>query len=409
MASRRASLVFILVVLVLDTLGIGLVIPVMPKVIESFVNGDLGAASHTYGAFVAVYAAMQFVFAPVIGGLSDRFGRRVVILSSLAGAALDYLLLAFAPSLALLFVGRVIAGITGASFSAATAYIADITPQEKRAQSFGMVGAAFGIGFILGPALGGFVGDHHVRAPFVLAATLNFANFVYGLFVLPESLASENRSPFSLRKANPVGAMRLLGRSPLLRGLAVTITLSFLAQQILQSVWALHTESRFGWTPFQVGLSLTVVGITSGVVQGGLVRAVVPKLGERKSLLLGLLFNVSGFVAFGLANRGWMMYAFLVPFALGGFVGPSIQALLSREVDATEQGALQGALTSLSSVTAVFGPLLGTTLVARFGPKDAVPHVPGAAFFCAALFNGVGMLLTMRLFGRLPEKAREEP
>jgi DHA1 family tetracycline resistance protein-like MFS transporter len=399
---RSASVAFIMIVLVLDTLGIGLVIPVLPRLIESFVHGDLAAASHRFGLFIACYAVMQLVFAPIVGGLSDRFGRRTVILTSLAGAALDYVLLAFAPTLGWLFVGRIFAGMTGASFSAATAYIADITPPEKRAASFGLIGVAFGIGFVVGPAVGGLLGDVNLRAPFLLAAGLNFFNFVYGVFVLPESLPKDQRRPFSWRRANSFGAMKSLARSPVVLGLTATIVCAFLAQQILQCTWALHTEARFGWKPLDVGLSLVVVGVTGALVQGGLVKTVVGRLGERRTVLVGLAFSVTGYVGLGLANRGWLVYVVLVPFALGGLVEPATKSLLTREVAANEQGELQGSLGSLMSMTSIVGPLVGTSLFARFAPAGASPHVPGAAFFAAAALNALGLLLAVRSFSSLP-------
>lgn len=398
--ARTASVAFIFVVLLLDTLGIGVIIPVLPRLIESFVHEDLGEASRYYGWFVAAYATMQVIFAPILGALGDRFGRRPVILSSLLGAALDYLLLAFAPSLGWLFVGRVIAGITGASFSTATAYMADVTPPEKRAQSFGLVGAAFGIGFILGPAAGGLLGGVHLRAPFLVAAGLNALNLLYGIFVLPESLPKESRRAFSLARANPLGSLKNLGRSSILLGLTLTLVCSYLAQMILQSVWALHTQARFGWQPFDVGLSLAVVGVATGLVQGGLVRVAIPKLGEERAVLVGLAFNVAGFVAFAFATRGWQMYAILFPFALGGLAGPAIQALLSRGVPSGEQGELQGSLASVQSICSIFGPLLGTGLFGHFAPAAATPHFPGAPYLAAAALNFVGGLAAARLFAR---------
>jgi DHA1 family tetracycline resistance protein-like MFS transporter len=404
--ARRASVPFILVVLVLDTLGIGVIIPVLPRLLAGFVRDDLAVASKYYGAFVAVYALMQFVFAPIIGGLSDKVGRRPVILVSLLGAALDYVLLAFAPSLAWLFVGRVVAGVTGASFAAATAYIADVTPPERRAQSYGLVGAAFGLGFVIGPALGGLLGGVHLRAPFLVAAALNLLNLAYGFFVLPESLSREHRRPFSFHRASPLGALRNLARSPVLLGLTATLVCAFLAQQILQAVWALYTQARFGWRPFDIGLSLALVGASAAAVQGGLVRYTTPRLGEERSLLVGLSFSIAGFIAFGLADRGWLMYAILVPSALGGIAGPATQALLSRQVAPSEQGELQGSLGSLSSLTAIAGPVLGTLLFARFAPETATPHIPGAPFFAAAILNGIGLLLAARLFA---SKARRAP
>ncbi|HEX3344000.1 MAG TPA: TCR/Tet family MFS transporter, partial [Polyangiaceae bacterium] len=342
--SRRAGTAFVLVTVLLDTLGLGLIIPVAPRLVASFLGDDLGAASHYFGVLVSLYAAMQFLFAPVIGGLSDRFGRRPIILISLAGAAASYLLSGLAPALSWLFVGRVISGITGASFSAAGAYVADVTPAAKRAQSFGLIGAVFGLGFIAGPAVGGLLGDVGLRLPYFVAAGLNFVNMMYGLFVLPESLAPANRRPFSFARANPLGSLRALGRHSIVLGLTGTMMCSFLAQWILQSIWALHTQSRFGWSLRMVGVSLMVVGLATAVVQGGLVRVVVPRLGERRALVVGLLMAVTGHTLLGLANHGWMILAFIPPLALGGLAGPAVQAIISREVGPNEQGELQGSL-----------------------------------------------------------------
>ena len=405
---RSAGVPFILVTLLLDTLGIGVVIPVLPRLLASFLDGDLARASSYYGIFVAIYAAMQFLFAPILGGLSDRFGRRTVILASLAGASLDYLLLAFAPSLAWLFLGRLAAGITGASFSAATAYIADVTPAEKRAQSFGLMGAAFGLGFILGPALGGALGGISLRLPFLVAAGLNLLNFLYGSLVLPESLSLEHRRPFSLRRANPLSSLRNIARHPVILGLTATLVCSLIAQQVLQSVWALHTEARFGWGPVDIGASLALVGLMAAIVQGGLIRVIIPRLGERRALLVGLAVSTVGFLAFSFATRGWMMYAILIPFALSGLAGPASQAILSREVGPSEQGELQGSLSSLQSLTGILGPLLATALFTRFAAPSATPHIPGAPFFAAAAFSLLGLLLALRLFAKTPPRAAGE-
>jgi MFS transporter, DHA1 family, tetracycline resistance protein len=392
----------VLVTVLLDTLGLGLIIPVAPRLVASFLGNDLGAASHYFGVMVSLYAAMQFVFSPVLGGLSDRFGRRPVILLSLLGAAASYLLSGFAPALSWLFVGRVIAGITGASFSAAGAYVADVTPPAKRAQSFGLVGAVFGLGFILGPALGGVLGDAGLRVPYFAAAGLNALNLLYGFFVLPESLAPVDRRAFSFARANAFGALRALGRHRIVLGLTGTMMCSFLAQWILQSIWALHTQSRFGWTLRQVGLSLMVVGFAMALVQGLLVRAAVPRLGERRALVIGLVMGVAGQAALGFADRGWLILASIPILSLGGLAGPAVQAIISREAGANEQGEVQGALSSLNGIAAIIGPLIGTTLLARFGPADASPHIPGAAFFAASLFNLVGLVLALRLFAGKP-------
>ncbi|XXY45521.1 TCR/Tet family MFS transporter [Sorangium sp. So ce269] len=397
---RSASTFFILVTLLLDTLGIGLLIPVLPTLVSSFTGDDVGAVSRYYGAWVAIYSVMQLVFAPILGALSDRFGRRTVILLSLLGATLDYLLLAFAPSLAWLFVGRMLSGITGASFSAASAYIADVSPPEKRAQSFGLMGAALGLGFILGPAAGGLLGSVHLRLPFFVAAGLNLLNLLYGVLVLPESLPREHRRAFSLRRANPLASLRNLGRHPFVFGLAGVLVCSSMSQGILQSVWALHTEQRFGWQALDIGMSLALVGICNAVVLGGLVRVVIPRLGERRSLAVGLGLSAVSFVAFGLAHRGWLAYALIVPFSLGGIAGPAAQALLSREVGPSEQGELQGSLASLQSLISIVAPLLGTSLIARFASPTATPYIPGAAFFAAAGCCALGLLLALRLFAR---------
>jgi DHA1 family tetracycline resistance protein-like MFS transporter len=397
----RATL-FILVTVLLDTLGVGLIIPVGPRLVASFLHDDLGAASHYFGFLFSLYSAMQFVFAPILGGLSDRFGRRAVILMSLLGAGTSYIVSGLAPTLAWLFLGRVVAGITGASFSAAGAYVADVTPPEKRAQAFGAVGAALGLGFILGPALGGALGDFGLRIPYFVAAGLNLVNLLYGLFVLPESLRPENRRSFSFARANPVGALRNLGRHPIVLGLTATMICGFLGQMMLQSIWALYNQARYGWSLRQVGISLMVVGLATAIVQGGVIRAVMPRLGERRALLLGIALSALGFLGFGLAPRGWMIYVIVFPFALGGIAGPATQALITREVGASEQGELQGSLNSLSGLSAIVGPLVGTTLLARFGPDDARPHVPGATFFAAAALNVLGFVLAMRLFARVP-------
>jgi DHA1 family tetracycline resistance protein-like MFS transporter len=400
--ARRGSTVFVFVTVLLDTLGVGLIIPVGPRLVASFLGDDLGAASRAFGVLLSLYSIMQFLFAPILGGLSDRFGRRTVILMSLLGAAASYLLSGFAPSLGWLFVGRVIAGATGASFSAANAYVADVTPPDKRAQSFGLVGAAFGLGFIIGPALGGAIGDLGLRLPYFVAAGLNFLNFLYGLFVLPESLPRKDRRPFSLRRANPLGSLKNLGRHPIVLGLTGTMTCGFMSQMILQSVWALYNQSRFGWSLRGVGMSLMAVGLATAVVQGFLIRAILPRVGERRALILGLGLGAVGHLGFGLAQRGWMMYAMIFPFALAGLAGPATQALITREVGPSEQGELQGSLNSLSGLTAIVGPLLGTVLLARFAPETAHPHLPGAPFFAAACFNVLGLGLALRLFARMP-------
>lgn len=398
---RQASLAFILVSILLSTLGVGIIIPVLPRLVTSFVGGDLASGSRYYGWFVSVYAAMQFVFAPIIGGLSDRYGRRTVLLTSQVGAALDYVLLTFAPDLSWLFIGRVIGGITGASFSTATAYVADVTPPEKRAQSFGLMGAAFGLGFIIGPALGGVLGGFNPRWPFAGAAALNMINACYGLFVLPESLPIEKRRPFSLMRSNPFGSFANLGKHPIVLGLTGTLFCSYLAQQMLQSIWALSWQGRLDWQPMDVGLSLAAVGTMGALVQGGLIRLAVPRLGERGAMMAALSVSIVGFCAFGWVSESWMVYAVIPVFSIGGMAGPAAQALISREVSASEQGQLQGSLTSLNSLAAVLSPLIATSLFAHFSRPTATPHLPGAPFFAAAGCNLLGLLIAIRIARRL--------
>ena len=401
MPTRKAGTIpFILVTVLLDSLGVGLIIPVGPRLVASFLHDDLAAASHYFGLLVALFALMQFLFATIVGGLSDRFGRRPVILVSLFGAACSYLLCALAPTLSWLFVGRIITGITGASFSAANAYVADITPPEKRAASFGLVGAAFGFGFILGPALGGTLGDMGLRVPYFVAAGLNAVNFVYGLFVLPESLAEKDRRDFSFARSNPFGALKHLSKYPIVIALTGTIFCGFMAQWILQSVWALDMQARFGWKLRDVGISLMIVGVAMAFVQGFGVRAVLPKVGERGALLIGLVISMIGNVGLGAATRGWMIYAILFPIALGGIAGPATQGIITHEVGRAEQGELQGSVNSVGGLAAIIGPLVGTSLLGRFGPPGAHPHVPGAPFYASALIQVVGLALAMRAFGR---------
>ena len=395
-STRRAGIPFILITVLLDTLGVGLIIPVGPRLVASFLGDNLESAAHWFGLLFSLYSLMQFVFAPVLGGLSDRFGRRSVILMSLLGAAASYLLSGLAPALWWLFVGRTVAGITGASFSAANAYIADITPPDKRAASFGAVGAVFGLGFILGPALGGWLGDYGLRIPYFVGAALNFVNLLYGFFVLPESLPRQDRRPFSLARANPVGSLRNLGKHPLVLRLTGTLACAFMAQMILQSTWALSNQVRFGWTFKQVGFSFMAVGLSMAIVQGVLVRMIVPRLRERRSLLLGLALGATGYAMIGLASEGWMLYAFIPLLALGGIAGPAVQAIITREVGPREQGELQGALNSLQGLTAIVGPLVGTGLIARFGTGTSSPRVPGAPFFAACAFSAGGLLLAVR-------------
>jgi MFS transporter, DHA1 family, tetracycline resistance protein len=394
MKQRQPALGFIFFTLFLDILGIGLIIPILPKLVTDFVGGTASDASSTVGWLGALYAMMQFLFSPMLGSLSDKFGRRAVILTSLLGSGLDYLLLAFAPTLPWFFVGRVIAGITGASLTAASAYIADVSPPEKRAQNFGLIG----------PALGGLLGGVGLRIPFLVAAGLTLVNWLYGFFVLPESLPPENRREFSWARANPIGALGALAKYPVVLSLSASIFFTGLAQFTLQSTWVLYTDFRYGWDVRQVGISLALVGVTAAIVQGGLVRQIVPRLGERRSVIFGITTSLIAFILYGLATQGWMIYAILIGAAIGGIGGPALQALISQGVPADEQGAVQGSLSSLQSLAAIIAPLAGTYLFGYFTSARAPVLIPGAAFFLAAICTAIGLGLAVRTFTKYPER-----
>jgi DHA1 family tetracycline resistance protein-like MFS transporter len=394
---RRPAVAFVLVTLFLDVLGVGLIIPILPRLIEELSGGDVSGASRVFGLLVALYSLMQFLFAPVLGSLSDRFGRRPVILFSLLGSGLDYLLLAWAPSLGWFFLGRAVSGITGASITTASAYIADVTPPERRAQNFGLIGATFGLGFIAGPALGGVLGDLGLRLPFLVAAGLTLVNWLYGLWVLPESLAPAHRRPFSWPRANPVGALTALKRYPVVFGLTTTFFLLNLAQTAIHSTWVLYTGHRYHWTVGQTGISLAVVGASAMIVQGGLVRIIIPKIGEARGIVLGLSISTLAMAGYGLATQGWMIYAILVLGSLGGLAGPSAQGLISKRVAPNEQGAVQGALSSLASVAGIFGPPVATALFGYFVRPDAVIYLPGAAFFLASALMFTALQVALRV------------
>lgn len=385
--SRPPAFNFILVTLLIDVLGIGLIIPVLPKLVTQLSGGTEAQSASMYGWFIAAYAANQFLFAPLLGALSDTYGRRPVLLISILGTALDYVLMFFAPTLWLLFVGRVINGITAANFSTCNAYVADVTPPQDRAKRFGAMGACFGIGFIMGPLVGGVLGEHHLRWPFAFAAALAFINFTYGLFVLPESRPKEQRTPLDLRKANPLKTLSTLSAFPGVAPLAVVLFLLNFSNFSLHSTWVLYTGHRFHWGPQDVGYSLAVVGILAAVVQGGLTQPVVKRLGLYKTLYLGLVAGAVAFLGYGLANRGWMMYAIMVPGAFGGLIGPAVQSIVTQRVDAKVQGLIQGSLSSLSALAAIFAPLAATQLFGYFSSPNAVVHLPGASFVLGGILT----------------------
>jgi DHA1 family tetracycline resistance protein-like MFS transporter len=383
-APRRAAFVFIFITILLDVLALGVIIPVLPQLVKSFSGGDTARAAETIGIFATVWALMQFVFSPILGVLSDRFGRRPVILISNFGLGFDYILMALAPSLPWLFVGRIISGITAASMSTAQAYIADVVAPDKRAGAYGMLGAAFGFGFVIGPALGGVLGHYDPRLPFWLAAGLSISNGIYGLFVLPESLAPENRSPFSWAKANPLGSLKLLGSKPRLMGLAAIGFFSRLAHEVLPSTFVLYAAYRYSWDERQVGGTLAAVGVCSVIVQGGLVRPVVKRLGERGAVLLGLLLGAAGFAIYGLASTGWMFLAGIPLMSMWGFSGPALQGLMTREVSASEQGQLQGANSSLYGISGMTGPLIFSYVFSNAIGRFSGAGLPGLPYLLAA-------------------------
>lgn len=383
MTARRAAVPFIFVTVVLDVVSLGIIIPVLPHLIEDFLGGDTVRAASWYGVFVTVAAGMQFICSPLIGMLSDRFGRRRVILLSNFGLGLDYFVMALAPTLGWLFLGRVVSGITGASWTTAGAYIADVTPKERRAAGFGLLGAAFGLGFVLGPALGGVLGGINPRLPFFVAGSLTLVNAAWGIFVLPESLPPERRRAFDWRRANPVGSLTLLRSHPELFGLAMSNFIYFIAHNVMPSVFVLYAAERFGWGPRDVGLVLALVGVATMIVQGGLLRRIVPWLGERRALLAGLAFGATSYLIWGLAPTGRLSLV-AIPFgALMGLYGPSAQGLMSHRVDPSEQGQLQGANSSIMGITGVLAPPLFTQVFAKSIDPHG-PHFPGAPLVLAA-------------------------
>ena len=381
---RRAASAFIFVTIALDMLAMGMIAPVLPRLVTGFMGGDQSSGAQMFGIFGTVWAVMQFACSPLLGSLSDRFGRRPIILLSNFGLGLDYVVMALAPNLAWLFVGRVISGITSASIPTAMAYIADVTDPEKRAEAFGMVSAAFGLGFVLGPALGGVLGNVNPRLPFWVAGGMSLLNAMYGMFVLPESLAPGHRGAFSWRRANPMGSLTLLRRHRELLGMGAVLLLSYLTQQSLVNTWVLYTDYRYHWSPSRVGLSLALVGVGSVIVGAVLVRPLVRILGQRSTLLLGLAVGWVGFAIFGLAPSGTLFLLGIPLMNMWGLAGPTAQGLMSVHVTPQEQGQLQGAVQCIRGLTALIGPGLFTFVFAAAIRSGARPHLPGAPFLLAA-------------------------
>lgn len=399
-SSRKPAAAFIFVTLVIAIMGVGLIIPVLPGLVTQFEGGDVADASHMLGWIVGVFALMQFFGSPILGALSDRFGRRRVILISLAGASVDYVVMALAPTLAWLFVARAVAGVSAGILATTNAYVADVTPPERRAKAYGMLGAAFGLGFILGPLVGGVLGEFGLRVPFWAAAGLTALNWLYGMFILPESLAPENRKPFSWRRANPIGNLLALRRFPAVLGLAEAHFMVSVAQVMLHSIWVISMGYRFGWTSAEVGGSLAVVGIMSIIVQAGMVKPIVDRVGEQRAFLISGGVAAIAMAGYGLATQTWMIYAIIVVGSVAGIGGPALQSYITRHVPASEQGALQGAFGSLLSLAGVVGPPIAAW---SFGwaiePSNRF-HLPGLPFFESALLLVVAMLLALRGFKR---------
>jgi DHA1 family tetracycline resistance protein-like MFS transporter len=402
--ARGGAVAFIFVTILLDMFALGLIMPILPKLVESFVDNDTASAARIFGLFGTAWALMQFFFSPILGGLSDRFGRRPVVLLSNFGLALDYVLMALAPSLTWLFVGRVISGITSASVSTAFAYIADITPAERRAAVFGKIGAAFGAGFIVGPAIGGLLGGFDPRLPFWVAAALSFANTLYGLLILPESLPLERRSPFRWKSANPLGALHLLRSNPTLARLSVVNFIAQLAHVVLPSTFVLYATYRYGWDTKTVGLTLALVGICAMAVQGAGIGPIVKRFGERRTLLIGLGSGAAGFLIFGAAPSGPLFWLGIPVMALWGVAGAAIQALTTRLVAPDQQGQLQGATSSVQSVSQLLGPFLFTLTFAYFIGAQAPLQLPGAPFLLAAALLSLALLIAARATADMPSE-----
>ncbi len=393
MNRRTPGLGFIFLTLLLDVLGFGLIIPVAPRLVEHLQGGDEAMAAPVVGFLAASYAAMQFLFAPMLGALSDRFGRRPVLLVSMFGSGVDYIAMALVPTVPWLFVTRLINGISGASITAASAYIADVTPPEKRAAGFGMIGAAFGIGFVLGPLIGGMLGSYDIHYPFYAAGGICLLNWLYGLLVLPESLPPEKRRKAEGFRWDPLAGLAALRKNRFVLRIAAALFLLNLAQFGLHATWVLYTKYRYAWDEKAVGFSLCAVGLGAAIVQGGLARRIIPRLGERRSVLIGCGIGALAYLGYGLATEGWMIYVVIAIASLGGIAMPACQSLITKTVRHDEQGQVQGALTSVNSLANIFGPLVGSQVFAWSIGASMVPPLPGAVFFTCAAISGLGGLV----------------
>ena len=394
-STKNAAIIFIFITVLIDVIGIGIVVPIIPALIKDLTGGTTSEASQYALGLLLLYSVMQFFFSPVIGGLSDQFGRRKILLITLLGFAVDSLFQALAPTIGWLFLGRAISGILGASFTTANAYIADVSPPEKRSQNFGMIGAAFGLGFIIGPTIGGLLGSLGPRIPFFASALLSVLNWLYGYLILPESLPIEKRRSFEWKRANPLNSLKNLARYPLVLSLVTSLFLVYIAGYAPQSVWSFYTIEKFQWSELQIGLSLGFVGLMIAIVQGGLIRIIIPKIGQLNALFLGLFINVIGQFVFSIVTEGWMMYVVMIPFALSGLANPAFQGLISNEVPDNEQGELQGALTSVVALAAIIGQPLMLWLFGYFTAKENAIYFPGAPFLAGSLLCVISFFLVL--------------
>ena len=401
MERKNLSIIFIFITVLIDVIGLGIIIPVMPSLLVELTGAELYNAAQVAGVLMFTYALMQFLFAPVLGNLSDAYGRRPVLLLSLVALGINYLIMGVAGSLFWLFVGRILSGMSGATYATANAYIADISDEQERAVNFGRVGAAFGLGFVIGPAIGGLLADFGTRVPFLFAAGLAFANAAYGYFILPETLALEKRRPFEVTRANPLGAIAQMRQYPIIMGLLAVIVLYQLGHDVNPAVWSFYMIEKFGWTERDIGLSLAAVGLSMAIVQGGLIGAILDRLGERRAALIGLVIGGIGFVGFGTASQGWMIYAWIIPFAFVGIAMPAIRGIMSRQVGPDQQGELQGAIASLMAAVWIFSPLLMTQMFSYFSGPATPIYFPGAPFVVAGLLMFLALMVSIAALNRL--------
>ncbi|MFD2865992.1 TCR/Tet family MFS transporter [Mucilaginibacter antarcticus] len=398
-SKRSAALGFIFITIFIDVLGLGIIIPVMPKLLETLGHVDVSTASKYNGWLTLIYATMQLVFASIVGSLSDRYGRRPVLLASLFGFSIDYVFMAFAPTIAWLFVGRFIAGITGASTATATAYIADVSTGHKRDANFGLVGAAGGFGMIIGIALGAYLGELNIKLPFMAAAGFAFLNGMYGLFILPESLKPEHRRPFDWKRANPLGALiKVFTKHSGLAGLIGCFTLVYIAQKAVEYMLSFYLFEKFNWELYSVGTLGVFIGVVLVAIQGGLIRYTIPKFGQQKNIIFGLIFYAIGLVLIAFGTQGWMMYAFMIPYCLGGISGPALQGLATSKVSKTEQGELQGAIAIINSISVIVGPFVFSYVFYHFTNKTSGVYFPGAPYLLAAALMIISVFLAIKSF-----------